>query len=108
MVNSLPAHYSNETQLTETRWHRPHSAPLITQIFAVIGPLMDPKDNPQNQARRGGWRKTRGGYRQVRSRAPLYKEDFENPRTNHIWYSHGRRNQHINQYETCKADGRKH
>jgi hypothetical protein len=36
-------HYSNETQLIETSWNRPLSAPLIAQKNAVIGPLLDPK-----------------------------------------------------------------
>jgi hypothetical protein len=35
-MGSLPAHYSNETQLIEASWNRPLFAPLTTQIFAVI------------------------------------------------------------------------
>ncbi|MCU1222837.1 MAG: hypothetical protein JWQ42_930 [Edaphobacter sp.] len=44
-MSSLPAHYSNETQLIEASWNRPLSAPLITQKNAVIGPLLDPKQD---------------------------------------------------------------
>jgi hypothetical protein len=34
---TFSCHFGNVTQLIETRWHRPHSTPLITCKNAVIG-----------------------------------------------------------------------